>query len=163
MELMDEGGNVFGKREYGVSDREIRKTIFRYSPFSHPLIMMRKSVLDKTGGYDPAFSPAEDYELYFRIGMESKFANLRDVLMQYRIVAGSMTANLTKKMELATIRVRDLHGANKFYKMTWIDRLYNAAHYLSIFIVPPRIKISLFNLLRNTRQPSGGHPSAGDA
>ena len=151
MELINKAGEVIGRRKYNLSDREIRKKIFWYSPFSHPLVMIRKSILDKVGYYDPVYAPADDYELYFRIGKESKFANLPDVLLQYRVVTGSMTHALTKNMELATLKVRSFYSKDKRYKMNTTDRFLNIIQYLSIFIIPPWIKIRLFNLLRNIK------------
>lgn len=151
MEIINERGEVIGKRKYNLSDHEIRKKIFRYSPFSHPLVMIRKSIIDKVGGYNPSYAPADDYELYFRIGRVASFANLADVLLQYRTTPGSITFNQTKKMELSTIKVRNLYKRDSAYKFSIIDWLYNFAHYSSIFIIPSNIKIYLFNLLRNAR------------
>ena len=149
MEIMNQHGEVTGKRKYNISDQEIRNKIFRYSPFSHPLVMIRKSILDKVGSYDPAYAPADDYELYFRIGNESQFANLPDVIMRYRLIPSSITFMQTKKMELATINVRNQYSKNPNYNFTLVDKIYNAFQYLSIYIVPSRLKIYLFNLLRN--------------
>lgn len=149
MELISESGKKIGKRVYHTTDSKIRKYIFFYSPFAHPLIMIRKAILDKAGYYDPLFSPADDYELYFRIGQLSKFANLPDVLMQYRISSGSMTSQQTKKMELATIRVRKMY-ANVFpYQMSSVARIYNFLHYISIFFIPHGYKRFLFDMVRN--------------
>ena len=149
MEIMNQHGEVIGQRKYNISDQEIRNKIFRYSPFSHPLVMIRKSILDKVGSYDPAYAPADDYELYFRIGNESQFANLPDVIMRYRVIPSSITFMQTKKMELATINVRNQYSKNPNYNFTLVDKIYNAFQYLSIYIVPSRLKIYLFNLLRN--------------
>ena len=149
MEIMNQHGEVTGKRKYNISDQEIRNKIFRYSPFSHPLVMIRKSILDKVGSYDPTYAPADDYELYFRIGNESQFANLPDVIMRYRVIPSSITFMQTKKMELATINVRNQYSKNPNYNFTLVDKIYNAFQYLFIYIVPSRIKIYLFNLLRN--------------
>lgn len=150
MEIMNEEGKILGKRKYHISDQEIRKSIFRYSPFSHPLVMIRKSILDKIGYYNSEYVPADDYELYFRIGKVSKFANLPEVLLKYRIVSGSMTHNLTKKMELATISVRRKYSHDTPYKMSFIDELYTFLHYLSVYIFPSKLKMRLFNLIRNS-------------
>lgn len=150
MEIMNQNGKIIGKREYHISDGLIRKNIFRYSPFSHPLVMIRKSILDKVGYYDPACAPADDYDLYFRIGCESHFANLSDVLLRYRVVSGSITSSQTKKMELATTNVRNHYSKNHHYNFTYIDKIYNTLHYISIFLIPPKIKIYLFNLFRNS-------------
>jgi len=151
MEIMNENGDVIAKRKYHLSDNEIRKKIFRYSPFSHPLVMLRKSILDKVGHYNPVYAPADDYELYFRIGRESKFANLTDVLLKYRVVTSSITHKLTNQMELMTLMVRRLYSKNNGYKARLADRLYSFMQYLSVFVVPSRIKIWLFNRLRNSK------------
>ena len=147
MEIMNEEGKVTGKRVYSLTDSQIRQKIFRYSPFSHPLIMIRRSVLDKAGLYNPDFELVNDYELYFRIGLVSKFANLPDTLIKYRVLSG-MTRSKTKQMELETIKVRRKYKTA--YKITPFDLLYNELHFLSIFFVPSTVKIWLFNQLRNT-------------
>lgn len=150
IELIDVEGNKIGKRTYNLSDKDIRRKIFRYSPFAHPLVMVRKSVLDQVGCfYDATVAPADDYELWFRIGKVAAFANMPDVLLKYRVVPGSITLSATKKMELATIRVRDKYRADHFYHSTWFDALYNVLHELSIYIFPSRLKISLYNYFRN--------------
>lgn len=147
MEVCDENLNVLSTRRYHQTDAEVRTHLFRYSPFSHPLIMIRKSVLDQAGGYRDEFNPAEDYELYFRIGLVAEFGNLPDVLLKYRIIPKSMTTGGTRKMEEKTIAIRHLYAQN--YQMTWLDLVYTWIHQLSLFIIPSSWKIWLFNQLRN--------------
>ena len=149
MEIIDEKGNYIGIRKYPLDDESIRKKIFFYSPFSHPLIMIRKSVLKKSKDYNTDFNPAEDYELYFRIGKFSKFANLPDLLLKYRIVSKSMTTGNTKNMELMTIKIRNIYKNENEYKIGMGEEVYNLLHYLSLYIIPSGFKIKLFNLLRN--------------
>jgi glycosyltransferase involved in cell wall biosynthesis len=147
MEVCNQDLKVLTIRRYHLTDEEIRKHLFRYSPFSHPLIMMRKEVLDQVGGYRGQFNPAEDYELYFRIGKVAKFGNIRDLLLKYRIIPKSMTTGGTRKMEQKTIAIRYLYA--KDYGMTWLDHVYTWIHQLSLFIVPSSWKIWVFNILRN--------------
>ncbi len=150
IEIVDVDGKKIGKRTYNLSDSDIRRKIFRYSPFAHPLVMMRKSILDQVGCfYNASFAPADDYELWFRMGKITKFANLPDVLLKYRVVPGSITLSSTKKMELTTIRVRDKYRTDDFYQFTWVDAVYNMLHKLSIYIFPSKLKIDLYNYFRN--------------
>ncbi len=151
MEIVDQNDKVTEVRKYHLNDKDIRRYIFRYSPFSHPLIMMRKKVLDTVGYYNKEYAPADDYELYFRIGTISKFANLRDILLKYRVVTNSMTQTLTKKMELGTIKARRKYSSTEHYQMTIFDHLYNFLQYLSIFTFPSKLKIRIFNILRNSK------------
>ena len=147
MNVCDQSLNIKATREYNLTDSEIRKNIFKYSPFCHPLVIIRKEVFDTVGKYDTNFNPAEDYELWFRIGRNYKFGNLPDYLIKYRVVEKSMTTGSTKKMELQTINVRNKYS--KMYRMSLFDELYNTIHFLSIFLIPPKLKIYLFNAIRN--------------
>lgn len=150
MEIINENGTVVGKRTYNLIDEMIRNKIFRYSPFCHPLVMFRKSILDIVGYRNFDLAPADDYDLYFRIGKLSKFANLEEVLLKYRVVPTSLTNSRTKKMELATIKVRNIYLNDDCYNSVLLDKLYNYFHYISIFIIPSKLKMYLFNLLRNS-------------
>lgn len=147
MEVCDEHLKVVSVRRYHQTDADIRRHLFRYSPFSHPLIMIRKSVLKDSGFYRGEFNPAEDYELYFRIGLHAKFGNIPDVLLKYRVVPKSMTTGGTRNMEQKTIQIRHLYS--KQYDMTWQDLVYTWIHQLTLFIVPSSWKIWAFNALRN--------------
>jgi len=147
VDICDEKMTIAGRRNYNLSDSCIRKKIFRYNPFAHPAIIIRKDILQKSGLYDDDFNLAEDYELYFRIGKYAKFANLEDILLKYRFFSGSSTGKSTKKMELATIKARNKHLSE--YNMGFFDGLYKAVQYLSIFLIPAKLKIKLFNFFRS--------------
>lgn len=150
IEIVDVDGKKIGKRTYNLSDSDIRRKIFRYSPFAHPLVMMRKSVLDQAGCfYDVSFAPSDDYELWFRMGKITQFANLPDVLLKYRVAPGSITLSSTKKMELSTIRVRNKYRVDGFYRSTWIDAVYNMLHKISVYVFPSKLKIDIYNYFRN--------------
>ena len=149
MEITNENGDVIGKRAYQLTDTSIRNKIFRCAPFSHPLVMFRKSVLDIVGYYNIEHAPADDYELYFRIGKISKFANLNETLLKYRVIPTSLTNSGTKKMELATIKVRNLYRNDAPYRASLGDRVYNFIHCISVFLVPANIKLYIFNRIRN--------------
>lgn len=149
MQIVDKKGAVIGQRRYHLKDEEIRKNIFRYSPFSHPLIIIRRSVLDKAGFYDPKYNDAEDYELYFRIGRHSKFGNLADILIKYRVHEKSVTISKIQKMEARTLEIRRKYSNGHGYSMTLFDKLYNLVIHATKYFVPYKIKLRLFNFIRN--------------
>ncbi len=72
---------------------ELRYQLLFNNPFVHSSVMLRKSVLDATGGYstDPERQPPEDYELWSRIIRTAEAANLPEVLLYYREIPGSMS------------------------------------------------------------------------
>ena len=150
MDIINEKWKIYSKREYNLSDTEIRNKIFRYSPFCHPVVMMRKTALDKSGWYDNELVYSEDYDLYFRIWMYSKFWNLADTLIKYRMYDWNSTTKKLKQMERGTISIRNKAVKDYWYKMSVWDYVYNELQNLSTYIVPGKVKIWLFNLLRNS-------------
>lgn len=149
IEIMDENWNVFSQRRYNLTDVEIRKKLFRYSPFCHPVVMIRKSILDNSWKYDENQVFAEDYDLYFKIWKYSKFANLDDILINYRMSKTNSTTTKLKQMEIKTLAIRKKAVNEYWYKMSFWDKIYWTLQYFSIYIIPWKFKIWLFNLIRN--------------
>jgi len=138
-------------RKYKETDVDLRKNIFRFSPVAQPGAIIRKSVLDEMGDYDLNYPPAEDLDMSFRIGRKYKFANLQEVVIKYRENDNSATFTRLKTTELKTISIRLKYAGGKFYRMTVGDHFYSIAQYISVFLIPTKFKIFLFNVLRNSK------------
>lgn len=52
------------------------------NPIAHPLAMFRADVVRNAGGYDENCYAGQDYELWSRLMFATRFANLKDVLLQ---------------------------------------------------------------------------------
>ncbi len=148
LQLFDETGDS-NIRKYDSKDSVLRKNIFRYSPVAQPASMIRKKILDRVGDYDLNYPPAEDLDMSFRIGKNYKFTNIQDIVLKYRENHAGATFTRLKKMELVTISIRLRYANSKEYNMRLSDHIYNILQYISIFIIPSRLKISLFNFLRS--------------
>lgn len=144
------GKKILGVRKYPADDTSLRKCIFRYSPVAQPAAMVRLDALHKAGEFNLKYPPAEDIDMTFRIGEHYKLANLQEIVVRYRESDTSATFTRLRKMELSTIEIRRKYALSEAYKMTFGDRIYNILHFLSVWIVPPRVKIRLFNLWRNS-------------
>ena len=71
---------------YPESDEDIRTFMLADSPFAHPSVMMRKSVLDAFQlNYDHTYEPCEDYKLWSELLKKTKGANLPGALLKYRL------------------------------------------------------------------------------
>ena len=150
MEVCDEELIKKGYRKYNLSDTEIRKKLFRYSPFCHPLVIFKKEILLKNNFYyGPVLANAEDYDLYFKIGSVSKFGNLSDVLIKYRVVGTGTSISKARIQERLTLYIRMKAVFEYGYKMSSVDKMYFVFQFLSMFIIPQKLKIWLFNVLRN--------------
>ncbi len=148
LQFFDETGNS-SKRLYGETDDEVRKTIFKYSPVSQWASMYLLEAINKVWWYDDSLSTAEDLDLSFRIWKHYKFANIPEVVLHYRQHNSDTHKNL-KQMELNTIRIRNKYNKTGDYSMSLGDKVYNLLQHISIYLIPSKIKIQLFNLIRNS-------------
>jgi hypothetical protein len=68
-----------------IEDHEIRSAMVERCPFWHPTILLRREAFTLVGGYRTAFVFAHDYDLELRIAEHFACANLKQVLLNYRI------------------------------------------------------------------------------
>lgn len=66
-------------------DDEIRSAFLTCCPFCQPTVLLRREAFTKVGGYRPVFAQAEDYDLWLRIADHYRCANLKQVVLHYRI------------------------------------------------------------------------------
>lgn len=68
------------------NDHNIRLHGIYCCQFAHPTVMMRKSVFDENNlRYNPDFDGCEDFELWHRAKKFTKFHNLQEFLLYYRM------------------------------------------------------------------------------
>jgi glycosyltransferase involved in cell wall biosynthesis len=151
IEVCDEKLKVINKRNYPISDKAVRKVIFRYSPFAHPATIWRKEIMKSAGGYNPNIPLSQDYDLYFRVGKISKFGNLNDVLIKLRTHDDSSSIVRGKFQEQYTIYSRIKAFLEYQYDMSFADKLYTFLQMISMVIIPARVKFWIFNLLRRAK------------
>jgi len=148
MEVCDEKMDLLNQRKYNLTDGEIRKKLFRYSPFCHATTIYKTKIVKKINGYDEMFYVAQDYDFYFRLGMHGKFGNLKDILYKLRTHPESLSSKKTRIQEKFTLMIRKKAVKEYGYKMNLTDRFYFIGQYLSMFLIPSKIKFWLFNLIR---------------
>ena len=141
-------GKIIGVRKYYEDDANLRKRLFLYCPIAQPVCMIRKEVFENIGYYDPKYPPAEDLDLWFRIGRRYKFANIQEILLKYRVHNQSATISRIQKMEAMTLEIRKKYSNGYGYSMTIFDKIYNRVIGMAYF-VPYKVKIQIFNLIRN--------------
>lgn len=54
------------------------------TPINHPSALMRRRAVLQVGGYDESLHPAEDLDLWLKLGEVGQLANLPDTVLQYR-------------------------------------------------------------------------------
>ncbi|HSA06013.1 MAG TPA: glycosyltransferase [Candidatus Gastranaerophilales bacterium] len=78
--------------KYAQSHKQIVSNMFTSSPFAHPSVIIKKERFDQHNlRYNPDLKTAEDYELWTRASKYLKFANIQEVLLNYRTSPSQMT------------------------------------------------------------------------
>lgn len=148
IEVCDQDLRVLNRRSYPLTDEEIRKKILRLNPFAHPATFYRLETAKKVGGYNPHLVLVEDYDFYFRLGNYGKFGNLPQTILKLRTYPASYSFQNISNQSRLNLYVR-LKTVNEYgYSMGWLDKLFLAANFLAIFLIPNRLKFWLFNLWR---------------
>lgn len=148
IEVCDENLNFINTRKYPITDEKCKAKLFYYSPFAHPAVTFRKSVFEKCDKYDPNISMACDIDLWFRLGLLTKLANLEDIIVKYRVHHNSISQKNIRKQELETLEVRRKAVQVYGYKMNTKEKIYNFLQYVSVYLIPSKIKFKVFNLMR---------------
>lgn len=110
----------------------------RKSAIIHPTIMVRtKSLLD-AGGYIEETWPAEDYDLYFRLGKIGLLANIGEELYSIRlhdksITAKNMLAN-QRKYEVIRKKYVNYNNSKKIYSKLDLLKITRNFDYLSVYL-----------------------------
>jgi glycosyltransferase involved in cell wall biosynthesis len=98
---IDGRGRWIGRRIPPLDDAAIQEELLAgHNPIVHPSAMLRTEAVRAVGGYDEELTPAEDLDLWLRLGERGRLANLADVLLRYRMHANSVSErSQTRQLE----------------------------------------------------------------
>jgi hypothetical protein len=68
--------------------------------------MMRREIIERLGFYNPEAKHAEDYDLWARASSITQIANLYEVLLEYRIWIGGISAHNSLLRDQTDVRIR---------------------------------------------------------
>jgi glycosyltransferase involved in cell wall biosynthesis len=149
LNFYNEKGSL-GVRKYALDDDTLRRRIFKYSPVSQGVAMLRKESMEGLPLYDIRWPGAEDLNMSFKIGCNWKFGNIPQVLLDYRIYEESTTFKKLRRLEMNTLRLRWKYAHHPAYRFGITDIVYNLLQVVTLFLMPPALRIALFNRFRNT-------------
>ena len=96
---------LLGRQELPINNDAIRFNLLWESSVCHAAAMYRHEIIQSVGGYDAAFSTAQDYDLWARLCDLTEFANLPESLMTVRIHAASSSAQRGKEQSRLALSV----------------------------------------------------------
>ncbi|WP_052166422.1 glycosyltransferase family 2 protein [Methylobacter tundripaludum] len=109
------------------TDDAIKMAMLFCSPFAHPAVIMRASLVKRLG-YDKRWEKAEDYDLWERAAEAGwKMANVPEVLLSYRVHAEQISTLTANRQQQLTQDIRRRYGAFVSHSMrlnqSWIDEV----------------------------------------
>ncbi|MFA6158125.1 MAG: glycosyltransferase family 2 protein [Candidatus Paceibacterota bacterium] len=108
--VIDENGARTGSISYETTDAGIRAHFLRRNQFAQSSIMYRLSAAQAVGGYDPAWTVNDDYDLWLKMGSQGTFANLSEEMAAYREHTGGITKTKRLKAAIEHLRIIKKHG-----------------------------------------------------
>jgi glycosyltransferase involved in cell wall biosynthesis len=90
--LIDPAGRALRKVNPPTDHESITSLILGgHGAICHPSALMRREAIEKIGGYREAFWPAEDLDLWLRLGEIGQLANVPRAVLHYRIHPNSVS------------------------------------------------------------------------
>jgi glycosyltransferase involved in cell wall biosynthesis len=89
--------------DYPTEDREIRSILKERNPFWHPTVLFLREAYVRVGGYRVPSSPSDDYDLWLRISEHYQCANLKQVVLEYRIHPQQLSLRKRKEQILCLL------------------------------------------------------------
>jgi glycosyltransferase involved in cell wall biosynthesis len=97
---IDDHGADAGVIGMPVTDHGCRFALNFYAPFIHPSVMYRKADALAVGGYDEETFPAEDYDLWCRLAVRGRIANLPNAMVRYRVRSSGSITSTRRSLQL---------------------------------------------------------------
>ena len=104
IQRVDENGKCLDIVDnFPTEDWEIKRELKKWNPFWQPTVLILREAFTQVGGYREALPPSEDYDLWLRISERYKCANVKQVLVKYRIHGGQLSVRKRKEQILCAL------------------------------------------------------------
>lgn len=135
-------------------DEEVRRTLLRRNCFTHSSVMFRRDPVREAGGYSEARGSrhVEDYELWLRLGLRGKLANLPFYSVRFTL----HPSNISSRNKLTQLR-RDValvwrHRADYPASLRGVAESLSRYIYYAVLhrFIPKKAFLKLLNLYKRS-------------
>jgi len=140
--VINEEGRTIGQRRYPTEHRRILAVIARYNPIAQPTVMIRRSALEAVGHYDERYPRCQDYDLWLRMAVRYKLANLDEYTLKYRISAGQGKRTALRDSLRYTIQIQ-----RRFLLRPRFFRPFNVLYFFAehvLLVLPEPLVLAAF-------------------
>ncbi|WP_181316219.1 glycosyltransferase [Photobacterium iliopiscarium] len=115
---INEKNEITGSRKLFSSSKYTRALSLFGSPFCHPSVMFNRNVIGDDLYYDENYKYAEDYELWIRLSSNYELNNLKEILLDYRVLSTSISREHEIQQKEAMIKAIQNYRLDKKIKNT---------------------------------------------
>jgi glycosyltransferase involved in cell wall biosynthesis len=91
-QLIDGAGRLLTTLKPPTDDATIQATLLKgHNAICHPCAMIRRSAMEKVGGYDVRFKTSQDLDLWLRLGEVGRLANVAHPVLKFRLHESSVS------------------------------------------------------------------------
>ncbi len=146
VEMIDKNDRILGVKHFPLDHRAIHEMLFYLCPMQHATIMTYWSVLQNEP-YTNHFA-TEDLVMFFKLIQRGRFANMDEVLYQYRMLHNSHSFNKVKYTFYSAffVRIKSLFEWN--YRPTPKGIFLLIAQLILLATLPQKILTNLFAFVR---------------
>ena len=145
IEFIDKTDDKGAQRRVPLSQDAIVKFAKYRSPFNHPTVMFRKSMVQRVGGYHELYR-TEDYDLWVRmIQAEMKMKNLPDVLLYYRTNSANSSRKATSLQHEESLALQKRMRSAEL--LSWGEYLISRTGRFIFYYSPSSLKRFVYNKL----------------
>ncbi|NLU91937.1 glycosyltransferase family 2 protein [Chitinophaga sp. Ak27] len=154
---IDESGEQTGNLNVIAGDNISPELVF-HNTFINSTLIIKRSAMLEAGGYRD-YSPAEDYDLSYRISLRHPVANLNEVLVYYRLHGNNISKVQHERILNAELRIiENIHtnlGIRKDEKLIRIHHDYSCYRFSSR---SAKEFLPVFEALKQGNATSGNYP-----
>ncbi len=132
MLLIDAEGRQVGQRQAVEDDAQIRRRMLQFNPVPQPTVMTYLSLVKQAGAYKPG-ELSEDFNLWVRLAKITKFHNLQERLIKYRVHPGGGASKYKLPVYFASMRTKLFAAKTLGLLPGPTDIAVNLAQFASLF------------------------------
>lgn len=152
VEMVNEHRESLGLKPFPLEHDRIHEMLFYLCPLQHATMMTYSRIL-KQYSYEDHFA-TEDLALFFHLIRRGKFANVPEVLYQYRLLRYSFSFKKTRKTFFAALMVRLKAFLLWEYRPTIKGIILLSGQIIILSLLPDRLLLFIFNRLRFQKTPT---------
>lgn len=152
--VIDKTGKVTGRKNVPLTHEKIYDEYGIIHPMIHPSVMIRKSLLpEKDRIYESKYGINSDYYTFFKLLKFGKFANMKEMLLKYRVHEGNFSYKKPKERFINSLKIRISAISDFDYRMSVKGLLMMIIQSIIVLFLPERMIVPFYLSVKGMNKP----------